>query len=338
MNAQQKKRPSGCYWLFLLVLLVGLGISMALNMGLLVGSAFRGERLTRTADGPEDQFPRFTTRWSYGDGEAVVVRIPLDGIITRQPEGGLFSPRIDRVQMTLNRIRAARNDPSVRAILLEVDSPGGAVTPSDEIYYALRRFRESDEERRVVVFSRDVAASGAYYAAMAGDWIMAEPTAIVGSIGVMIQTLNWRELSERIGIRDTTIKSGETKDILNPFRDASDEELGILQDLVDSMHDRFAGIVQASRGLDQAAMGRLADGRVFTAADALSEGLIDEIGYWDDAVKRTAAVLGVPSVRIVRYEHRPDWSDWIASLRTPHPVHTLLNEIDRPRILYLWRP
>lgn len=338
MNSTTKKRPSGCYWVFLVIILIALAASVTMNFGLLLGSLFKGDKVTRVLGQPEDQFPHFNTRWSYGQGDVRVVRISLDGIITRQPDGGLFAPRVDRIQLLLNRIRAAQNDPHVRAIILEVDSPGGAVTPSDEIYQALKRFRESQPDRRVVVFARDVAASGAYYAAMASDWIVAEPTAIVGSIGVMIQTLNWRELSERIGLRDTTIKSGTTKDILNPFRDPSEEELMILQDLVDSLFDRFAGIVQAGRGFDDATLARLADGRVFTAMDALEKGLIDEIGSWDDAVARTAALLGEDDIRVLRYERRVDWGEWLASMRSPSPLPAWMQEPDRTRIWYLWRP
>lgn len=331
-----KKKPSGCYWILLVVVLVALAISVAMNFGLLLGSLVGKGGLTADTK-PQDEFPEFTSRWSFGDGETVVVRIPLEGIIARQADGGLFSPHIDKVQMVLDRIRAARNDTDVRGIILEVDSPGGAVTPSDEIYHALNQFRQSADDRRIVVFSRDVSASGAYYAAMAGDWLIAEPTTIVGSIGVMIQTLNWHELSTRVGVHDTTIKSGDSKDLLNPFRVVSEEEIAILQELVDSMYDRFVRIVQDGRGFDDAAMARLADGRIFTAEDALGEGLIDEIGYWDDAVARMAEIMGVPSVKIIRYEHQPVWSDWLVSMR--NPLHwSAWSDLERPRVLYLWRP
>ncbi len=332
----EKKKPSGCYWSFLVVLLIALAVSLAMNFGLLLGSLVGTERIS-VADKPRDEYPDFKERWSFGDGDTVVVRIPLQGIIARQADGGLFAPRYDKVQLLLNRIRAAQNDERVRGIILEVDSPGGAVTPSDEIYHALRQFRESADDRRIVVFTRDVSASGAYYVSMAGDWVIAEPTAIVGSIGVMIQTLNWRELSERMGIQDTTIKSGERKDLLNPFRDVSEEELGILQDLVDSMYDRFVRKVREARGFDDAAMERIADGRGFTAEDALEHGMIDELGYWDDVVTRTAEVMEVPSVKIVRYERRMDWSDWLAGMRNPLSW-SVWSELEQPRVLYLWRP
>lgn len=334
-----QKKTSGCFWAALVVVLIALVLSVMLNVGLLMGSAFSGEKLPVQALGqPVDEYPQFNTRWSYGRGDIVVARIPLQGLIMREPEGGFLMPRFDRVQLTLNRIRAAQNDPRVRGILLEVDSPGGAVTPSDEIYHALRQFRASADDRRIVVFTRDINASGAYYASMAGDWLIAEPTAIIGSIGVMIQTLNWHELSTRIGIRDLTIKSGDTKDILNPFRNVSEQEIGMLQDLVDSLYDRFAGIVQEGRGFEDHHLARISDGRVFATDDALREGLIDEIGYWDDALARTAYLFGVPSVRVVRYERRPDWSDWFASMRAPWVQTPHWLDMDTPRILYLWRP
>ena len=334
-----KPKRSGCFWAALIVLVLVLGLSLALNIGLLIGSAARGDgRAMQVTGRAMDEYPQFTTRWSFGRGDTVVVRIPLQGVIMREATGGLFSPRYDPVQLTLNRIRAAENDRQVRGIILEVDSPGGAVTPSDEIYNALQRFRASAEGRKVIIFSRDINASGAYYVSMAGDWLMAEPTTLVGSIGVMIQTLNWHQLSERIGVSDTTIKSGSAKDILNPFRDVSEREMNMLQHLVDSLHARFSSLVQQARGVDGTHLETITDGRIFTAPDALQAGLIDEIGYWDDVVARTAQLFGVSSVRVLRYERRPDWSDWFASVRhTEMQIPSWLDP-DRPRILYLWRP
>ena len=339
MSAARNKKPSGCLWASFFIVLILLGLSLAMNMGLLMGRAMGGGQIAKLAlERPKDEFPQFVTEWSYGTGDTLAVRIPLDGLIMREPVGGLFSAREDKIEVLLRRIRAAHNDPAVRAIILEVNSPGGAITPTDEIYAALLRFRESSADRRIVVFMRDVAASGGYYAAMAGDWLIAEPTSLVGSIGVIMQMLNWHELSERIGISQTSVQSGGNKDLMNPFRPTSDEEIAILQELVDSMHDRFTGIVQEQRGLDDAAMGQVADGRIMDSARALQDGLIDEIGYWDDAVRRTAVVLGVPSVRVVRYETRTDWSTWFASVRSPMAWRSLWSEAQQPQMLYLWQP
>ncbi len=333
-----RKQRSGCRWFFTLSLISLLGFSVLLNVGLLAHRFFEEDR-SATSARPVDEFPVFRSTWSFGDGETRVVRIPLQGLIMRGPEGGLFGSRHDRVELILNRIRAATNDETVHGIILEVDSPGGAVTPSDEIFRALQRFRESSPDRRVLIFTRDMAASGAYYAAMAGDWIMAEPTALIGSIGVLIQSLNWHELSRRIGVTDVTIKSGDNKDLLNPFQPTSAEDIDHLQAVVDAMFNRFAGIVQESRDFDDEAMDRIADGRIFSATDALAEGLIDQIGYWDEAVEMMAELLGVPNVRVTRYERRTDWTDLFAGLRQePFDLRTALPHLDRPRLLYLWQP
>jgi len=336
---EEKKKRSGCYLVFIWLLVVGLVASVLLNVGLLASLAITGEALGSRSNFPVDEFPQFNEQWSYGAGDAVVVRIPLQGIITREPPSSFLMPRQDPVESILQQVRAARQDETIRGILLEVDSPGGAVTPSDEIYHALRQFRQSREDRRIVVFSRDVIASGAYYAAMAGDWMITEPTSIVGSIGVLIQTLNWHELTDRIGVRDTTIKSGENKDMLNPFRPVSMEETGLLQDLVDDMHSRFVMLVQEARGFDDETVRKLADGRVFSAGAALAANLVDEIGYFDDAIQRMANLLEVEEIRVVRYQRRPEIWDWLASVKTPQPLGlNMLKEWDHPRAMYIWRP
>ncbi len=339
MEKSKEKRRSGCFWVFFVGIVLILMLSLTINLAYFFSSFRQDEARRPGGTRPVDQFPDFRVTWSYGHGDTVVARIPLQGLIIREAEGGLFTPRFDRVQTILDQIRQATNDEKVRGIILEVDSPGGAVTPSDEIYHALRQFRASDDDRRIVVFTRDMAASGAYYAAMAGDVIVAEPTAIIGSVGVMIQTLNWQELSSRIGIRDTTIKSGESKDMLNPFRTTTEEEIAILQTLVDSMFERFLGIVKEGRGWSAEQLERVADGRVFTATDALAEDLIDAVGYWDEAAAMMANLLDVRDLRVIRYERRTDWSDWLFSLRSPlEPWTTALPSPDRPRMMYLWRP
>jgi protease IV len=335
----EKKRRSGCFWFFFVMLLLALSVSMLFNVILLAGTALSGEaRLPVHSRGPIDEYPDLVERWSYGEGTTLVARIELTGIITRQSEGGWLLPAIDPVRAVIDRIRTATQDDTVRAILLEVDSPGGAVTPSDEIFHALQQFRASRPDRRIVVFTRDVAASGAYYAAMAGDWLIAEPTSLIGSIGVMIQSLNLHGLSQRIGVRDVTIKSGAQKDVLNPLRDPTETELAMLQDVIDDFYQRFVQHVQTARNLDDDAMITLADGRILAAADALEAGLIDEIGYWDDAMARTATLLDVPQIKVIRYEQKTDWTHWLLSAQRQPPIQLNLPDLQSPRLLYLWRP
>lgn len=288
-------------------------------------------------DYPRDEAPKLNETWSFGSGDIKVVRIPLEGVIMHAEDGGLFVAQPDMVESVLTQVRAAERDPEMRAVILEVNSPGGGVTPSDEIYNALSRFRASRPDRRVVIFIRDLGASGAYYAAMAGDFIIAEPTAAVGSIGVIMQTLNLEGLSKKIGITDVTIKSGTNKDLLNPFQPVDTNQVVLLQELIDDMQSRFAGIVAKSRQLDPVAAPELFDGRIFSARTALEKGLIDEIGYWNDVLAHTAQLLNTGALRVIRYEPEKTFLEHLFETRSPVPLPNL-KPLHTPQFLYLWKP
>jgi protease-4 len=341
MDVKAKCSHTG-FWIALILLGVGLGVSALLNLGLIVGLAVtHTPRPEFGGRGGEDEYPRLTERWSYGKGRVKAVRIELEGAIFRERVDGLFaSSRYDKVEEVLRQIRAAQSDPAVRAILLEVDSPGGAITPSDEIYRALLTFKQSGHDRKVVAFVRDLAASGGYYVAMAADRIIAEPTAVVGSIGVIAQSLNWKGLSEKIGITDVTIKSGANKDLLNPFHDVPPEQRALLQALIDDMYNRFLGIVVKGRKLDAATFKPFADGRVFTADEALKLKMVDELGYFDQALAATRQLLGEKNLRVVRYEQPSDFFGLFASASGPQQLLRNLDPLqaEKVRLLYLWRP
>jgi protease-4 len=319
MSYHRKRRSS---W----VLPTVLGLALLLSLA---------PRCKPPADSPQDEAPQLTEIWSSGSGSVKVARIGLDGVIMRSEEQGLFA-QTDLVESVLTQIRAAEHDADMRAIILEVNSPGGGVTPSDEIYHALRSFRQSRPDRRVIVFIRDLGASGAYYAAMAGDFILAEPTAVVGSIGVIMQSLNLQGLSEKIGITDVTIKSGANKDLLNPFEPVNTNQVALLQALIDQMQVRFRGIVAEARGIDPAAQPELFDGRVFSADDALAAGLIDEIGYWPDALTRTAKLLDTGALRVIRYEPHRTFLEQLMESKAPSLLPSL--KLRSPQFLYLWKP
>ncbi|WP_372794414.1 signal peptide peptidase SppA [Pontiella sp.] len=323
----------GC-WIAISILALLLFGSFLTNVGLMAAMFAGGSSAAAGHDYAEDQYPLYDEVWSYGSGETKVARIALSGVIMRGRQERLFGHEPDMVQQILYEIRAATWDEDIKAILLEVDSPGGAVTPSDEIYAALKRFKAADEERVVLVFVRDLCASGGYYASMAGDYIMAEPTAIVGSVGVIMQTLNMQGLGEKLGLSSVTIASGENKDMLNPFEEVDPEHIELLQDLVDSMQDRFAAIVQASRGLENR---ELLDGRVFNVEQALEHNLIDGVGYWDDAVVKLAELLGKEDLKVIRYYQQMGFWDSLFASKTP-TVPNFSMSAEPPRFLYLWKP
>ncbi|MFH0952849.1 MAG: signal peptide peptidase SppA [Verrucomicrobiota bacterium] len=333
---QNRKCSHAGFWVTITLLAIFLVLSMAVSFGLFAALAAKGGG-GRGGDKGQDEFPELTEKWSYGSGDVKAVRIPVEGVIFRENGEGFFGTKFDKIEAILRQIRCAQNDTDVKAIILEVDSPGGDLTASDEIYQALRNFKASAGGRKVVAFFRDLAASGGYYISMPADWIIAEPTTLIGSIGVIMQTLNWKGLSEKIGVTDTTIKSATNKDLLNPFHDVPPEQIEILQNVIDHMHERFCFVVGAARKLDPNRLDTIADGRVFTADASLGFDLIDQIGYWDEVVAKTAELLGKPTVKVVRYEYRPGFFELLEQARWPLS-RARWAEAQTPRLMYLWRP
>jgi protease IV len=324
------------FWIVIAALAATLGISLLINLAAI--GAMAGTAKPAHDGWGEDEFPQFSETHSYGSGTTKVLRIAYTGIMTRQLDGGWLGTT-DPVEDALRQIRAARQNDEIAAILLEIDSPGGEVTAADEIHRELTLFKASREDRKITVLVHDMAASGGYYIALPADRILAQPTALIGSIGVILQTLNIQGLSEKLGITDTTIKSGKNKDMLNPFRPVDPEQVGLLQASVDAMHDRFLGLVAQGRSLDKAQLKDLADGRLFTADEALAHRLIDGIGYWDEAMAETAALLGVDEILVVAYQAEKTFFDRLFGARAPLPgLHSLLSAGSTPRRLYLWRP
>ena len=292
----------------------------------------------------EDEFPSFTEIHSYGSGDAKVVRIPFSGAIMRAASDDSLFAHADPVDQLLRKLRAARLDDEVEGLLLEIDSPGGAVSVIDEIHHEITRFKDSFPDRKIVVLVRDVAASGGYYVSLPADAIIAQPTAIIGSIGVIMQTLNVQNLAEKIGVADVTIKSGANKDLLNPLRPVDPEQVAILQRSVDATYDRFVGLVSAARGIPEETLrASIADGRIFDASDALENRLVDAIGYREDAMARLATELGLDSADDLFVVTYKDSQTFLESLfaELSSPVDRLASRASArlsPRLLYLWRP
>jgi len=331
----RRSRRPGCFTVILILIIIGLLLLWLHDRHqghFLPGGAMGNEEAQFHG---EDAFPALTEIWSEGHGETKVVRIPLTGMILLGVDTGLFGG-VNPADLALRSIRRATLDPAVSALILEIDSGGGGITASDILHHELCRFREADPNRKIIVICGDVAASGAYYVALAADHIIAHPTTITGSLGVIIQTLNIRELGQFLGIRDVTIKSGENKDLLNPFSEVSTEQLALLQHVVDDMHARFKALIATSRSLDPATVDRLADGRIYTARQALDHQLIDDIGYWQDAVTATHELLGVPNATIYRYETAFSWRELLRASTHLSP-RAWLSALRTPQLLYQWR-
>jgi protease-4 len=284
-----------------------------------------------------DEVPALKAVWSYGHGSTKVARIGIRGVLMEDAPAGFFVMP-GPVHAALTRIRAATEDPEIEAIILEVDSPGGGITACDLIYKALIDFKERYPKRKIVALLGDVAASGGYYVAAAADYIIAHPTTLTGSIGVLLSSLNVKELGEKIGVKLVTIKSGENKDILSPFGTLTEAQREVLQKLIDEMHDRFVMLVAKGRpDLSKDEVRLLADGRIFTGAKALEYKLVDEIGYWNNAVAKTCELLGVEDVRVLRYTEEFSLSSFLRGIQPVKLSSRSLVEQTQARMMYIWQ-
>lgn len=289
-----------------------------------------------------------------GEGRDKILLLDVTDVITgREEEGTLgFGGEESTVARVEEALRRAGEDGRVRAVVLRIDSPGGGVTASDAIHREIRRFR-ADTERPVVAQLLDLATSGAYYVALAADRIVATPTTVTGSIGVILMGLNVEGLMGKLGVRDQTVKSGAHKDLLSPFRRPTAEEREIVQGVIDELHGRFVSLVTERRPqIAPADLATLTDGRIFTASQALAAGLVDDVAYVDETIGQVQAACSLERARVIMY-HRPDeYRENIYSRVGLDPGGSTVedrggNELavtltlpprSGPRFMYLWAP
>jgi len=346
-NQAKKSRWRGCGvgCLVFVAGFVGLILMFFFAIGVILGSLEEAgwrsglvPRMRGSDAAGEDEAPFMQETWSAGNGDVKVVRIPVEGLIMLGETSRWTGGNADTV---LRSIRRATHDKEVKGLILEINSGGGGITASDVLYHALKRFKAADENRVIVSLMGDTAASGAYYIALASDYILAHPTTLTGSIGVILQSYNIKELAQKVGISDVTIKSGENKDMLNPFQDLHPEQREMLQGVIAAMHKQFVSLVAENRKLTEDVVAPLADGRVFVARDALKHGLIDGIGYGEDAREKIAELLEAQDgVKVYRYGEQVSLMDLLSrpGFGLQLDLKRLLqSEADGPRLLYKWQ-
>ncbi len=234
-----------------------------------------------------------------GSGTQRVVVIKIDGVIGLDDSGFLGGSTHEDL---LSQIRQAAKDPLVRAVVLRVESPGGGVVSSNEIYSALQEVKAA--EKFLVVSMGSVAASGGYYVAAPADTIYANPDTITGSLGVIISSVNYEETFDKLGLRQVVYKSGKYKDILSPARDATQEEEQILQTFVDESYQGFVDVIVEGRDLPRETVLELADGRIYSGRQAQELGLVDELGNQKEAIEAAKTLAGLPEgALVVRYRY-----------------------------------
>ncbi|MCS6999184.1 MAG: signal peptide peptidase SppA [Aquificaceae bacterium] len=236
----------------------------------------------------------------FGFLSSLFSRLPVgDRVAVIKVKGALIEP--DRI---VARVQQAKEDKSVKALVLRIDSPGGSVGASQEIYRALEDFKSSGKP--LLVSMGNVSASGGYYISAPADVIFANPGTITGSIGVIVQHTELKELLEKLGVRTTTIKTGKFKDTLSPFRSLSEEEKEYLQKTVEDAYEQFlqAVLKYRSKKIGEEKLREVADGRVFTGRVAKELGLVDELGNLQDAINRARQLAKVPEARVFYMEDR----------------------------------
>jgi protease-4 len=242
-----------------------------------------------------------------GEGHDKLLLLDISRVITSMERPQAFGIRTQEstVARVEEALRLAREDERVQGVVLRIDSPGGGVTASDMVYRQIMEFKK-ETGRPVVAALMDLATSGAYYIALAADDIVASPTTVTGSIGVILMGLNLEGLMSKLGIQDQTVKSGRYKDLLSPFRPPSGEERAIVQGVIDELQRRFVDhVAQRRPTVAHGELPRITDGRIFTASQALRLGLVDQVGYLDDAIAAAKRAAGLEQARVVTY-HRPD--------------------------------
>jgi len=304
------------------------------NTGWLLTPVSLDERLAETVI-------RSDPGWGVSNKVAVV---DVSGIILNDRSKGFFGEGENPVSLFVEKIDKAQADRHVRALVLRINSPGGGVTASDIMYNRVMQYKAATGKPVIAVLV-DIAASGGYYIACAADVIVAHRTTITGSIGVIVQTISFAGTMEKIGVTAEAITSGKMKDMGSPLKPLDKADAAVLQGIVDNFYAKFVSAVDAGRSkLDAAQVEKLADGRVYTADQALKNGLVDSLGYMDEALVLARKRSGVERVKVVMYGrpagYRANAYSMVPAFGAQFNLVNVnagaLMSLAQPRFMYLW--
>jgi len=340
------KKKMGCgVWAAIIAGAGFAALGLLIFVGLVIASV-AGQSVETASQG--GMAANLMERTVEGTGDLKILLVPITGLIADMPQDGLLSSRAGMVSTVTAMLKRAREDPDIRAVVLAIDSPGGGITASDVLYHEIMRFREETGLPVVALFG-DVAASGGYYVGAAAEHIVAHPTSVTGSIGVVMPLFGAKGLLDKVGLEARPIKSGENKDLGSAFREMTPEERAMLQEIVDEYYERFVSIVRKgfeTRGVpvDEPVLRGHCDGRIFTGRQALERGFVDALGYFQDARRAAEKRAGIRTggSRVIVFAPRPTLlSTILAKAAAPRPdTVTLkiegLTDSTAPRFMYLW--
>jgi protease-4 len=282
-------------------------------------------------------------KYIEGRGKFKIVIIPVEGVISDQAsKDSIFGTVQDSMVASIReQLRRAEHDSDVKGVILKINSPGGGVTASDVLYHEIMEFKK---RKKVPVHSLfyDVAASGGYYIAMASDHISAHPTTVTGSIGVIMRSFNAKEGLDKIGVKEQSYASGANKNMGSPFSDVTPEAKQIYQSVIDDMYEKFLFVVQKNRSkINPTDLRKLADGRIYSSKQALDKGLVDSVGYTQDAFDILQKEIG-EKCQIIIYQRGKGRVENVYQV-TENPRSTVDSFLERfpllqteIQFLYLW--
>lgn len=333
--------------IFAIILLVFLLISLFGNLAQLVSQALNfnsgfssGISSSREAGPSLDEY-----LLKDNDSGSKIAVITVDGIITDSATDQAGHNMVDVIRAELER---AKKDSRVKAVILKVDSPGGEVLASDEINRLIARFQSGANGKPVICSMGNLAASGGYYISAPCRWIVANRLTLTGSIGVIMETINFRGLMDKIGVEPYVFKSGMYKDMLSGMRSTNEIPAGeqkMVQDLIDQTYDQFKNVVAAGRGEahdKNKGQGRplalewakYADGRVLSGMQAYDLGFVDELGDFQNAVDRAKQIAGISTANLIEYRERYDISNFLRLLGQTELSHNVRLDlgVELPRL------
>jgi protease IV len=286
----------------------------------LIGLAIVAVVLILAAGGPAAP-PVYAEEYVAGDGASRIAVVPVEGTIAPADNtvGGIQPTTTP--EGFADALRQAGQDTSVVAVVLEVNSPGGGVTASDEMHQSILDFRKNTG-KPVVVSMGDVAASGGYYIATAADRIIASETTLTGSLGVIFKFNNYAEAADKYGIKQLVVKSGKYKDIGNAFHEMKPEEREIVQSIVDESYNEFVEVISEGREIPEDRVREIADGRIYSGIQARDLGLVDSFGNLDEASATAGRLAGAKDTTVIRYVQEPTLTETLLARLAPQEPQT----------------
>lgn len=278
-----------------------------------------------------------------GTGDNKIAVVPFDGVIQDGGDNSIINTGANPYRQFMEVLDHTAKDPTVDGVVISVNSPGGGVVESAEIHDKVLEIQD-EYDKPVYVSMGNTAASGGYYISAPAEKIVAHPATLTGSIGVIMESINYTELAKDLGVDFNTIKSGKHKDIMSPSRKMTDEEKDILQTMIDEMYDEFVQVIVDGRDLGEDQVRKLADGRVYTGKQAYENELVDELGSLEDTIAFMEKDYKWNDSTIVEYEAGLNVNSFVGMTTNKFfknendlfNIQDMLRESNSPRAMYLY--